>query len=197
MIRVVLAAIFISVFSLATAQEIEVMSDSISVKSEPEQPDTVLIKSYAKRFNPRKALLYSAVLPGMGQVYNNKYWKVPLVYGGLLGGIYVIDLYQDQYLLYKGELFTLLNKGAPEAETAPSGYNQKQLRTIINRTRRQRDYVSILTCIWYVLQLVDAHVDAHLKEFELNPEMRVRLEPMVESDQMVGRNGGISLKIKF
>jgi hypothetical protein len=49
----------------------------------------------------------------------------------------------------------------------------------------------------YVLQMIDAHVDAHLKEFDLNPNLHVRLEPTISNDMLIGRNGGISLKIRF
>jgi hypothetical protein len=194
MIKGLLVVGFIFLFRFASAQEqVTVMHDSTLVS---EKQDTVLIESYAsKRFNPRKALFFSAVLPGMGQVYNKKYWKVPLVYGGLIGGIYVVKVYQDNYLLYKGELFTLLNENS--TGNSPSGFTQDQLRSIITKTRRQRDYFSILTSLWYILQIVDAHVDAHLKEFELNPELHVKLEPMIESDQLIGRNSGVSLKFKF
>ncbi len=172
--------------------------------------DTVLIESFAKRYNPRKALFFSAVLPGMGQVYNKKYWKVPLVYGGFIGGIWMINFQQQRYLKYKGELFDLLNEGVTSVTTtlpngtttttpvlSPSNFTQDQLRTIVNKSRRERDYYSILTGLWYILQMVDAHVDAHLKEFELNPQLHVKIEPMVESDQLVGRNSGVSLKLKF
>ena len=191
-------------FAVRAQDQPKLVQDSAAVAQEQ---DTVLIKSFAKRFNPRKALLFSAVLPGMGQAYNNKYWKLPIVYGGFIGGIIMIDFQQQRYLKYKGELFDLLNEGAtpvttpggptPTAVVSPSGFTQDQLRTIVNKSRRERDYYSILTGLWYILQMVDAHVDAHLKEFELNPQLHVKVEPMVESDQLIGRNSGVSLKLKF
>lgn len=109
------------------------------------------IESYAKRFDPRKATLYAAVMPGLGQVYNKKYWKVPLVYGGFGFLIYVVDIYQDQYLLFRKDLFYVINTGNP----SETGYTEDQLRTLVSRSRRERDYFIILTGIWYLLQMVD------------------------------------------
>jgi Family of unknown function (DUF5683) len=194
MIRGILASIafLLSIAAFAQEQIITTPVDSSSIQAEQ---DTVLIESYSKRFNPRKALYYSAIVPGMGQIYNKKYWKLPIVYGGFLGGVYMINFYQQGYLKYKGELFDLLNDNTQT--TSPSGLNQDQLRTVINKAGRERDYWSILTGLWYMLQIVDAHVDAHLKEFDLNPQLKVKLEPKIESDQMVGRTSGLSIKLKF
>jgi hypothetical protein len=193
MAKGILSVVFAFVLLSSFAQDqFEVVPDSAALA---EKQDTVLIESYTKRFNPRKALFLAAVFPGMGQAYNNAYWKLPIVYGGFYAGIYVVSFYQKSYLQYKGQLFDLLND--PTITTSPSGFNQEQLRTLINKTRRQRDYFSILTGLWYILQIVDAHVDAHLKEFKLNPQLHVKLEPMVESDQLTGRNSGVSLKFKF
>jgi hypothetical protein len=153
----------------------------------------ITIDSYAERFNPRKALLYSAILPGSGQLYNKKYWKMPLVYGGFATGIYFIDFYQDRYLTFKNELFGILNDGTPP----PSGFNEAQLRRLVDRSKRERDFFTIITGFWYILQLVDAHVDAHLKEFDLNPQLQVRLEPMMENNPITGRSTGLALKFKF
>ena len=74
-------------------------------------PDTVLLKSYAARYDPRKALLYAAVVPGLGQIYNKKYWKLPLVYGGFFAIGYAINFYQDNYKTYKVQLFYNLDNG--------------------------------------------------------------------------------------
>src|SRR6478609_11624025 len=136
----------------------------------------ITIESYAKRFDPRKALLYSAVFPGSGQAYNKKYWKMPLVYGGFAVGIYVVSVYQGYYITYKNLLFDMLND--PTIKTT-SPYTEDQLRQLVTTNRRQRDYFSALTALWYILQMVDAHVDAHLKEFDLNPQLQVRVEPSV------------------
>jgi hypothetical protein len=155
----------------------------------------ITIESYAKRFDPRKALLYAAIFPGSGQAYNKKYWKMPIVYGGFAATIYVISFYQGEYNKYKSELFSILNE--PGKTTSPSGYTEDQLRSLVSRNRRERDFYTALTGLWYVLQMVDAHVDAHLKEFDLNPQLQVRLEPSMNNDPYTGRSTGLSLKLRF
>jgi len=157
-------------------------------------PDTVEIKSYATQYDPRKALLYAAILPGLGQVYNKKYWKLPLVYGGFIGFGYGINFYQKGYTKYKAELFDVLETDAPYSE---SGFTEDQLRTIVDRYRRERDFFIILMAGMYLLQMVDAHVDAHLKEFDLNPNLHVKLQPLWESDLLTGRSAGFSIKFRF
>ncbi len=152
------------------------------------------IDAYAARFDPRKALLYAAIFPGSGQFYNKKYWKVPLVYGGFAASIYLITVFQDSYLQYKNELYGILSDGSLKS---PSGYTEAQLRRLTTVFKRERDFYSIVTVFWYVLQLVDAHVDAHLKEFDVNPQLQVKLEPIVESNPMTGKSAGIALKFKF
>lgn len=152
----------------------------------------VSIESYAKRFDPRKALFYAAILPGTGQAYNKKYWKIPLVYGGFAGLLAVVKFYNDLETKYKGQLFYNLNN--PNITYNPiSGGTTAQLRTIVDQARRQRDYFTILTGIFYILQMVDAHVDAHLKEFDLNPKLRVSIEPSM----MPGQSVGMGLTFRF
>ncbi|MFZ2906475.1 MAG: DUF5683 domain-containing protein [Cyclobacteriaceae bacterium] len=158
------------------------------------QPDTVELKSYATRYDPRKAALYAAVLPGLGQIYNKKYWKLPLVYGGFIGFGYGISFYQKGYTKYKSELFDILETGD---DYSTSGFTEDQLRTIVDRYRRERDFFIILMAGMYLLQIVDAHVDAHLKEFDLNPNLHVRLQPTMETDVMTGRTAGFSIKFRF
>jgi hypothetical protein len=170
--------------------------DSLVVESQ----DTVLLKSYATRYNPRRALLLAAVLPGLGQIYNKKYWKLPLVYGGLYATGYAINYYNDLYREYKFVLFSALEKGLGENDidadlgmkTTVSGY-----RNAVDKAQRERDFMMIIMGLVYVLQIVDAHVDAHLKEFDLNPKLQVRLEPMIEQDALTGRQTGLSLVFRL
>jgi hypothetical protein len=163
------------------------------------QPDkqVVEIESYAKRFDPRKALLFSAVFPGSGQLYNKKYWKMPLVYGGFAGLIYVANFYHVQNIKFRGQLFDLINEPNANGGLSPDGLTKTQLRTFVDKTRRERDFFIILNGMWYLLQMVDAHVDAHLKEFDINPKMQVSVEPLLENSMMTGRNSGVALIIKF
>jgi hypothetical protein len=147
----------------------------------------VTIETYAKRFDPRKALFYSAILPGAGQAYNKKYWKIPLVYGGFLGLLYVVKTYDDYETKYKNQLFEIINY--PDKQLSPVITNaelEKQLRSVVDSYRRQRDYFIILTGFFYLLQMVDAHVDAHLKEFDLNPKLHVSIEPRISPMQGIG-----------
>lgn len=165
-----------------------VKDDSLIVQSR----DTILLKSYASRYDPRKALLYAAVVPGLGQIYNKKYWKLPLVYGGFYGLINYVIIYDNGYTKYKTQLFNVLSK-VPNA----SLYPEDQLRTIVDRYRRERDYWIILTGLMYILQIIDAHVDAHLKEFDLNPNLHVSLEPVMKYDYALGRQNGAAIIIRF
>lgn len=166
-------------------------------------PDTILIESQANRFDPRKALLYAAILPGMGQVYNRKYWKLPLVYGGFISLGYGLNFYREQHLEIRGHLFTNLESGigANQMNPAlPSPFHQtttQTIRTLVDRTRRQRDFFVLLMGGMYLLQMVDAHVDAHLKEFDVNPHLQVRLEPALRHDALTGQTMGMALILRF
>lgn len=166
-----------------------------------EGPDTVLLKSYASRYDPRKALLYAAVIPGLGQIYNKKYWKLPLVYGGFFGIGYAINFYQGNYTEYKSQLFYNLDHGY-EADNEvnpedPNSYTTGQLRTIVDKSRRERDFWVIMMGAMYLLQIVDAHVDAHLKEFDLNPTFKVSLRPSMDHNELLGRQNSLAIVLKF
>jgi hypothetical protein len=164
-----------------------------------ESRDTVLLKSYATRYSPRKALLYAAILPGLGQIYNKKYWKLPLVYGGLIATGYYINLFSDKYNTSKVQLFYNLDHD-PNNENyvnPESGYTTSYLRSAVDFYRRQRDFMIILMGATYLLQIIDAHVDAHLKEFDLNPNLKVSIEPTIEQNSLLGRQTGIALVFRF
>ena len=178
-------------------KKVQITRDTIILN----EPDSVLAKTYATRYDPRKALLYAAVVPGLGQIYNKKYWKLPLVYGGFIGIAERIGFYNRNYSLYKGHLYYNFENNL----SAPTGVNPNvklttaQLRRIVDNTRRDRDLWVILMGAMYLLQMVDAHVDSHLKEFDLNPDLktRVSIEPTVTQDAMLGRQSGVSVIFRF
>lgn len=197
MVRITLFLI-LALTQAAYAQKVQVLKDTTRGAE-----DTVVIvrrgkvitpEQYAARYIPRKALLYSAVLPGMGQAYNKKYWKLPIVYGGFYMLTYVAMQYNDLYNEYKVELFAVVRD--PQY-VPPSGFTEQQLRSVTEFYRRQRDFFLILDGMWYLLQLVDAHVDAHLREFDLNPQLKVSLGPSLQQHPLFGQATGLALTIKF
>ncbi|MBL7839685.1 MAG: hypothetical protein JNJ75_06065 [Cyclobacteriaceae bacterium] len=193
--KIVLACL-IMVFSIAAYAQ-----DSLRRDANPDtvflKSDTATIASYASRYDPRKAILFAAILPGLGQVYNKKYWKLPLVYGGFAGFGYGVNFYQKGYKEFKGALFDLLESGESSIVVRGQPWSEQSLRTIVDRYRRERDFFIILSAGMYLLQMIDAHVDAHLKEFDLNPNLHVKIQPSMNNDMLTGTTTGISLIVKF
>src|SRR5688572_8165227 len=194
----IILLLFLSLEKLMAQDSLRVANDSLQMDG---GPDTVLIKSYASRYDPRKALLYAAVVPGLGQIYNKKYWKLPLVYGGFFGIGYAVNFYQTNYQRYKVLLFKNLNKGLVNPGDVDVNDELRlstgTLRTIVDKSRRERDFWVIMMGAMYILQIVDAHVDSHLKEFDINPNLRVSIEPAVDQNELLGRQNSLSVIIKF
>ncbi|CAN5260954.1 hypothetical protein BH09BAC3_BH09BAC3_22790 [soil metagenome] len=201
----VIAILFLVVISACSfGQEIKTMNDTLkspidTVKAPTDSLVTlkngkvVSVKEYAARYNPRKALLYAAIVPGMGQIYNKKYWKVPLVWGGMTALVIQTGIFDQGYTKYRNQLFSYL---ADPVNYQPD-FSEAQLRTLIDGYRRQRDFFIILTGIVYLLQMVDAHVDAHLKEFDLNPQLKLSVRPDTQQNNMIGRSNGFAITLIF
>jgi hypothetical protein len=148
-------------------------------------PDTVVIEMVAPEHSPRKAALYSAALPGLGQIYNKKYWKVPIIYGGLGIMGYLIVLNNDRYQVLR-QASNAEESGRrdqnPLAGFQIQQYEQRnRLEQLVDNFRRDRDYTIILTAALYGLNIMDAIVDAHLIEFDVNPDLSFNLEPTAGS----------------
>ena len=177
------------------AQETEVL-DSVVVQEDevPEQQsvgvnkpgdsvlaDTVVIDMVAEDHLPRKAALYSAVLPGLGQIYNKKYWKLPILYGGFaILGYFVINN-NDFYQILRRARFA--EENSQRQENPLAGFRNGQFERLdalasqVNGARQSRDRAIIYTAALYGLNIMDAIVDAHLIEFDVNPDLSLKLEP--------------------
>ncbi|MCA6073602.1 DUF5683 domain-containing protein [Fulvivirga sedimenti] len=190
---------FICISSWVSAQENQ--TDSIPqtvIDTVREVRDIEEIEMYAKKFVPRRASLYAAILPGAGQIYNRKYWKLPLVYGGFIALGLTVDFYNGLYQQYRSDIFGFLEDPNYSSST---GANLDRTRTLADNARRDRDFWIAMTGIFYLLQIADAHIDAHLKEFELNPNLQISFEPSVDPTYFAGYvqgfSSGISIKLKF
>ncbi len=122
----------------------------------------------------------SVICPGAGQVYNKSYWRVPLAVGGLTTFLYVVDWNNRIYQRWK-TAFELEADGDPNTISEVPGTDVNTLKTYKDNARRARDLSIILTGVWYLFNIMDAHVDAHLKVFDVSDNLAWKLEPMVDN----------------
>ncbi len=137
--------------------------------------------------SPKKAALYSATIPGLGQIYTKKYWKVPIVYAGIITSVYFIDENNKQYKKYKNAALQ-----SYETEQNQLGYTYSELKTLKDHYRRNRDvsYFSLIGI--YLLNIVDASVNAHLYNFDVSDDISINIKPHLSL-----YNSGVTLSLNF
>ena len=131
-----------------------------------------------KRAN--RAALMSAILPGAGQVYNKKYWKVPLIYGGGAVLYYFIRINNDEYKKYK-EAQVLRSDNDPLTVDDFPQFTNEDLESRKDYYRRNRDLSYILAGTLYVLNIIDAYVDSQLMDFDVSDNLSLKLNPSIHT----------------
>ena len=162
-----------------------------------------------KPHSPKKATIMSACLPGLGQIYNGKWWKVPIVYAGL-GGLgylsyrnyYEFRSYLHAYEYRTGDLPEGVTLNQHETELANSTYADSQLQTYKESYRRDFEFYTILTVAWYGLNIIDACVDGHLYTYDISDDLSLSIDPYlrpVEQPIMIPQYAqvGLSFKLNF
>jgi hypothetical protein len=148
---------------------------------------------------PKKAAYLSAALPGLGQAYNKRYWKIPIVYGALGTIGYFIGWNNNKYQQYRNAY--LLKKSFPIDELDDPlaiEISEDNLKRGLDYYRRNRDFLMIILVGVYVIQILDAHIDAHLMDFDVSEDLSLRLEPGFESQsQWTCRQYGFKLTLNF
>ena len=148
----------------------------------------------------KKATTLSFICPGAGQIYNKSYWRVPIVIGGLASTIYTIDWNNRGYKRFT-TAYTLRADYEANPEKYPNGspdefrgnYSPTFLKNLKDSYRRNRDLCTLLTAGIYLLQVMDAHVDAHLQDFDISDDLSMNVEPYIgctaiDSQPAVGFN---------
>jgi len=121
-----------------------------------------------KRAN--KAALMSAILPGSGQVYNKKYWKVPVIYGGAAVLVYFISVNNTEYKKFQ-EAIIVRNDGDSLTEDEYPRYTDENLKAYKDYYRRNRDLCYIFAGLLYTLNILDAYVDSQLLNFDVSDDL--------------------------
>ncbi len=158
-------------------------------------PDSVMEKQHS----PTKATIMSALLPGLGQVYNKKYWKVPVVYAGfgVLG--YFIITNASEYTKYRGAYIESANHDSTgKYQELIKKYTLENLLSAREYYRRNLEVTVLLSAVWYILNILDATVDAHLFTYNISNDLTLRVEPVI-TPIFINRNvtSGIKLSLKF
>jgi hypothetical protein len=143
--------------------------------------------------NPRKATILSAMLPGAGQIYNDKSWKVPIIYAGLITDIYFIGFNSSRYQVFKEALIASDNGDPTDFPTL----NRDALVRNIDYWKGNRDLNYILLAAIYALNIIDANVDAHLSGFDISDDLSLGIEPKIESLSASNNSMGFAIKLKF
>ncbi len=151
----------------------------------------------------KKATTLSMVLPGAGQVYNGTYWKLPIVVGGGAALVYVINWNNRSYQRFKTAYNYLTDGDDTTIDEFEGRQSASTLLNLKNQSRRNRDLCIILTGLFYVIQVVDAHATAHMKTWDVSGDLaRVTFEPAMDrlySHRMGGAvdTFGFSLNVRF
>ncbi|MCK5729637.1 MAG: hypothetical protein KAH68_01100 [Draconibacterium sp.] len=185
-----------------------------NVKGQILETDTTLISEvpeFAEEIHsPKQAAIYSAILPGLGQAYNKKYWKIPIIYAGFGALGYFISWNNKNYKVLKlayGDLTdddpntdSYLDLDAAQYYDLDNESERSQFQTGLNKQqdyyRRNRDLMIISTAAFYALNIIDASVDAHLFDFDISEDLTFNWQPAMQSmdDQLIY---GFNCKFNF
>ncbi len=159
--------------------------------------DSVVKPIMTQEHSPRKATILSAVLPGAGQIYNKKWWKVPIVYGAIGACLYMAINNNVQYVDHFAELVYRTNNNGNSNNPKFTLFSDAQLQEDIEFHQKWRDNFFIFTGVAYILNIVDANIDAHFYNFDVSPDLTLSVKPYNQlsfDNQFVS---GVSLTLNF
>ena len=141
----------------------------------------------------KKAVILSAILPGLGQAYNKKYWKIPIIYALGATTLYFVDYHHSRYILYRDAFLCLTVNSSCTLDYSLLS----QVKILKDQHRRNRDLFIILSCAVYALNIIDASVDAHLLDFDISDDLSLSVQPGIYQSYYSGISWGFSFKLSF
>lgn len=216
---------FLLLFGTTAKSQEQVVADSMDVQFTSIKADSIFVardtiigkpkRDWSTwRPNPKRAMWLAIVLPGAGQIYNRKYWKLPIVYGGFVGCAYAMRWNNQMYSDYSQAYLDLmdddpntqsynqfLHLGAKIDETNIQRY-QQLFKKRKDKFRRWRDLSFFCLVGVYALSIIDAYVDASLSEFDISKDLSLRVEPTIlnndrERNPFKANSLGLSCSLNF
>lgn len=144
--------------------------------------------------DPNKSLWLGLTFPGAGQIYNRKYWKLPIIYGGAMGVAYAVSYYGGHYNDYMKGYRDYLDSDPNtnyHLELIPQGYPESSagnyVKNRVNSYRRYRDIFIVVGVAVYALSVIDAYVDAQLADFDISTDLSMKVRPKLDVEQHTGK----------
>ncbi len=188
--KLTISVLFVVLFSIQSFAQ----KDSINVKAEK----TLMVpQDEYNALSPSKAAFYSAVFPGMGQIYNKKYWKAPLVWGAMATSTSIYLFNNTEYKRYR-RAFRQRESGIQDEFTLDNGtevISRDGLISAQRTLRNNRDLSLLATVLIYVLQIVEASVNAHLLQFDTDKNLSVK--PVMVPDPIRVEAPTVGLRLKY
>ncbi len=144
----------------------------------------------------RKAPILSAILPGLGQIYNKQYWKLPVIYGGYLIIFHYVKFNNNMYKEFRSALIAEIDGDDMTINPFPN-FTESSLERNMEYWRRNRDLLLIFTGVYYLLNIVDAHVFSHLNHFDIGNNISLNLSPKIDRIFNYNNFYGFGLKLVF
>jgi hypothetical protein len=197
-LKFVLKCLFLVLFlklnfiNYAKAQNLTSSPDSSISKS-------VQKKHFNKNHSPKKALILSFALPGAGQIYNRKFWKLPIVYGGLGALTYLAIDNGTKYQCYRKSYFAMVDDDPLTVNTCDPNQSAADMKLYRDNYQKNYEYSIAGLVGFYLLVAADAFVDAHLKNFDISDDLTLKIKPDLElpSFGSLNSNTNLSAGISF
>ena len=197
--------LFLCFFVVATAccygQQDSLFMENTSLRDGLEKEvavDTLVVNG--KKHSPALAGGLSAALPGLGQAYNKKYWKIPIDYAGFAAAGSLIYYFNKKYVYYRTAYRHILNDEKDLVSPELQGYNKDNINSMKQYHQKNMEYSIIFLVAWYCINIVDAIVDAHLMSFDVSENLALRIAPDINYNpnlkfkQTVGLSFTLNLK---
>ena len=193
--RLCWALAFFLLVSLSSLEALSQTSADTLPQTYFQETDTVESTRVRRVKDPKVATILSAIVPGAGQAYNEKIWKVPIIYGGIITTAYFVEFNNRRYQKFRDALEIVRD---PSLGSNPfPNLNQAGIIRNVDYWRRNRDLCYLIFGVIYALNIVDAQVDAHLSGFDVSDDLSWKLEPSYETFTAGGQSIGLSLKLNF